>query len=180
MKDYILNRYDKDKDENLLIKIYTTKVEDLYEDFDKKSSFIKKDLKDNLKEYLYESAYEIGNRPFKIQFYFEEKITEDSSLKLHSSIQEYFSYLQFLKKKVMKENIKNSIIFSIIGFLLVFISFSLSIYDKMYFKIISEGIMIGGWVALWEALATILVGWLPLRKELKIYNKIANAKIDIY
>lgn len=40
--------------------------------------------------------------------------------------------------------------------------------------------MIGGWVALWEALAIVLVKWLPLDKNLKIYNKIANAKIEIY
>ena len=80
----------------------------------------------------------------------------------------------------MKESLKNSIIFFIIGFLLVFISFSLSEHKNLAYKIISEGFMIGGWVALWEALAIVLVKWLPLNKNLKIYNKIANAKIEIY
>ncbi|WP_266094537.1 hypothetical protein [Aliarcobacter cibarius] len=42
MKNYILNRYDKDDSGNLIIKIHTPKIEDLYEDYDKKSSFIKK------------------------------------------------------------------------------------------------------------------------------------------
>lgn len=180
MKNYILNRYDKDDFGNILIKIHTTKIEDLYEDYDKKSSFIKKDLKYKLEEYLFESVDEITNEPFILQFYFEEKISLDSSKRLEGSINEYFSYLQFLEKKSMKESLKNSIIFFIIGFLLVFISFSLSEHENLAYKIISEGFMIGGWVALWEALAIVLVKWLPLNKNLKIYNKIANAKVEIY
>ena len=87
MKDYILNRYDKDKEENLIIKIHTKRIEDLYEDYDKNSSFIKKDLKYKLEEYLVESVDEIGNKPFVLQFYFEEKLNLDSSKKLQNSIQ---------------------------------------------------------------------------------------------
>ena len=59
MENYILNRYDKDENGNLIIKIHTKKIEDLYEDYDQKSSFIKKDLKEKLEEYL---GY---NLPFK-------------------------------------------------------------------------------------------------------------------
>lgn len=180
MKDYILNRYDKDQNGNLIIKIFTSKIEDLYEDYDKKSSFIKKDLKYKLEEYLFESVDEIGNTPFVLQFNFEEKSTIESVKRLQSSINEYFSYLIFLEKKSMKESLKNSIIFFILGFLLVFISFSLSDHENIGYKIVSESIMIGGWVALWEALATILVNWLPLKKNLNIYQKIANAKVEIF
>ncbi|QEZ88929.1 hypothetical protein [Aliarcobacter cibarius] len=180
MKNYILNRYDKDDSGNLIIKIHTPKIEDLYEDYDKKSSFIKKDLKYKLEEYLFECVDEIGNIPFILQFHFEEKINLDSSNRLQTSINEYFSYLQFLEKKSMKESLKNSVIFFIVGFLLVFISFSLSENENLFYKIISEGFMIGGWVALWEALAIVLINWLPLNKNLKIYKKIANAKIEIF
>lgn len=180
MKDYILNRYDKDENEHLIVKIHTKRIEDLYEDYDQKSSFIKKDLKYKLEEYLFESVDEIGKNPFILQFQFEEKLSIDSSKRLQSSIKEYFSYLQFLERKGMKESLKNSIIFFIIGFLLVAISFLLSEQESLAIKIVSEGIMIGGWVALWEALATILVSWIPLRKNLNIYKKISNSKVEIY
>ena len=100
MENYILNRYDKDENGNLIIKIHTKKIEDLYEDYDKKSSFIKKDLKEKLEEYLFESVDEIENAPFILQFHFEDSISIDSSKRLQSSINEYFSYLQFLEKRV--------------------------------------------------------------------------------
>ena len=180
MENYILNRYDKDENGNLIIKIHTKKIEDLYEDYDQKSSFIKKDLKEKLEEYLFESVDEIENAPFILQFHFEDSISIDSSKRLQSSINEYFSYLQFLEKKSMKESLKNSIIFFIIGFFLVALSFMLSEEENLAIKIISEGVMIGGWVALWEALAIVLVNWLPLNKNLKIYKKIANSKVEIF
>ena len=180
MENYILNRYDKDENGNLIIKIHTKKIEDLYEDYDQKSSFIKKDLKEKLEEYLFESVDEIENAPFILQFHFEDSISIDSSKRLQSSINEYFSYLQFLEKKSMKESLKNSIIFFIIGFFLVALSFMLSEEENLAIKIVSEGIMIGGWVALWEALAIVLVNWLPLNKNLKIYKKIANSKVEIF
>ena len=80
----------------------------------------------------------------------------------------------------MKESLKNSIIFFIIGFFLVALSFILSEEENLTIKIVSEGIMIGGQVALWEALAIVLVNWLPLNKNLKIYKKISNSKVEIY
>ena len=80
----------------------------------------------------------------------------------------------------MKESLKNSIIFFIIGFFLVALSFILSEEENLAIKIVSEGIMIGGWVALWEALAIVLVNWLPLNKNLKIYKKTANSKVEIF
>ena len=31
---------------------------------------------------------------------------------------------------------------------------------------------------MWEAMATILVKWLPLSKKLKLFKKIVNSKIE--
>ena len=45
MKNSITNRYDKNKNDELVLNISAAKVEDLFEDYDKKSTFIKKDLK---------------------------------------------------------------------------------------------------------------------------------------
>lgn len=180
MKNSILERYDKNQNDELIIKIHTTKIEDLYEDYDKKSTFIKKDLKDDLEHYLIESVEEIGENPFVINFYFDEKGNFATEGRLKSSIKEYFDYLQFLERKNMKENLKNSFIFILIGFILVSISFNLSEKEDFIFRLISEGLMVGGWVALWEAMAILLINWLPLKKRLKIFQKISNAKIDCF
>ncbi|MFV7791312.1 hypothetical protein ACNO6Z_10730 [Aliarcobacter lanthieri] len=179
-KNSILERYDKDENGNLIIRIHTPKVEDLYENYDKKSTFIKKDLKEDLEDYLIESVEEIDNNPFKIVFYFDEKSTSATEDRLKISIKEYFEYLQYLKKIKIKESIKNSLIFIVIGFILVAFAFILSENEDFIIKLLSEGIMVGGWVALWEAGAILLINWIPLKKELNIFKKISNANIECY
>jgi hypothetical protein len=177
MKNSIIERYDKNQEGEIIIKIYTSKIEDLYEDYDKKSTFIKKDLKEDLENYLIESVEEIGTNSFIIEFSFDEKSDLSSDERLKKSIKEYFEYLQFLKQKNMKKQLKNSFIFIIIGFIFVSISFNLAENTFFLYKLISEGAMVAGWVSLWESLATILIKWLPLKDRLKILKKITNAKV---
>lgn len=178
MKNSITNRYDKNSNNELVINISASKVEDLFEDYDKKSTFIKKDLKESLEKYLIESVEEIGVHPFIIKFYFDETSDEESNQKVKNSIKDYFDYLQYWEQKKMKEQLKNSFIFIFIGFIFVSISLNLGENEVFIYKLISEGAMVGGWVSLWEALATILIKWLPLRKKLKIFRNISNAKIE--
>lgn len=98
MKDSIIERYEKNLNNEIIIKIYTSKIENLYEDYDKKSTFIKKDLKEDLENYLEESVAEIADNSFIINFNFDEKSGVETQNRLKVSIKEYFEYLQFLEK----------------------------------------------------------------------------------
>ena len=103
MKNSITNRYEKNQNDELVLNISAVKVEDLFEDYDKKSTFIKKDLKESLEKYLIESVEEIGEHPFIIKFYFDEISDEESNQKVRNSIKDdcankklfYFSYYWF-------------------------------------------------------------------------------------
>ena len=64
MKNSILNRYDKNSNDELVLNISVAKVENLFEDYNKKSTFIKKDLKESLTKYLIESVEVIGVYPW--------------------------------------------------------------------------------------------------------------------
>ena len=78
----------------------------------------------------------------------------------------------------MKEQVKNSFIFIIIG--LFFTTCSLLSGDSESFivKILSEGMLVAGWVSLWEALATLLIKWLPLTKKLKTFTRVFNCDVE--
>ena len=106
MKNSITNRYDKNKNDELVLNISAAKVEDLFEDYDKKSTFIKKDLKESLEKYLIESVEEIGVHPFIIKFYFDGISDEESNQKVRNSIKDYFEYLDKLpgRKILLKGN----------------------------------------------------------------------------
>ncbi len=178
MKKDILDRYDRDKNGDLIIKISAKRIEDLYNDFDKESSFLKKDLNEELVEYIIDSVKELSNENFVIEFYFKEDISDNDIARIKNSICKFFSYLSELEKKNMKEQIKNSLIFMAIG---VFFTAMAIIFgehnDNVVQEVVSEGLMVAGWVSLWEALATFLIKWLPYTKKLKLFNRIIQAGI---
>jgi hypothetical protein len=178
MNNEITDRYDTTTKNELILKISTPNVDDLYNDYDKKSSFHKQDLDESLVQYLIQSVDEIAKYPFVIQFYFENNHIETSTQeKIKNSIKDYFNYMQELEQKKMKEQVKNSFIFMLIGFSFVALSLILGRNENFVLDILSEGAMVGGWVSLWEALATLLIKWLPLRKKLTLFKLIASSKI---
>lgn len=178
MRKDILDRYDRTSDNKIIIKVSTNKFENLYDNFDMSSSFLKKDLSQQLVDYIIESVSEISNEKFIIKFYFKENIEQENILHIEKSLDSYFNYLEELEKKKMKEQIKNSLIFMLIGVFFITLSILLEENHGLTYRIISEGLMVAGWVSMWEAMATILIKWLPLSKKLKLFKKIVDSKIE--
>lgn len=178
MKKNILDRYDKTIENEIIIKISTNRFENLYDNFDMSSSFLKKDLSQQLVDYVIESISEISNEKFIIKFYFKEKIEQENIVHLKKSFDSYFNYLEELEKNKMREQVKNSFIFMLIGILFITLSILLEVNQQLTYRIISEGLMVAGWVSMWEAMATILIKWLPLSKKLKLFKRIVNSKIE--
>jgi hypothetical protein len=46
-------------------------------------------------------------------------------------------------------------------------------------SIISEGLMIAGWVALWEPISIFLYDWWPIANERKVFEKIKNMRVIV-
>lgn len=177
MKKKIVERYDLSDDGEVVIKISAQRVEDLYDEYDKKSTFSKKDLDSELVTYLIDSVDEIGKERFFIKFYLEDEIDEKLQNKVKNSIRQYFFYLQDLKKKMMHEEIKNSFIFIVIGLFFTTMSILTGEDERFFVEVLSEGMLVAGWVSLWEAMATFLIKWLPLTKKLKLYKRISDSEI---
>jgi hypothetical protein len=45
-------------------------------------------------------------------------------------------------------------------------------------SIIREGLMIGGWVAMWKPISNILYDWWPMLQEMKTYDLISKMSIE--
>ena len=60
MNHPILDRYSRTEDGAIVIEVTTEKVEDLYNNFDRNAPYIKKDLDDELSEYLVQKRFVNG------------------------------------------------------------------------------------------------------------------------
>ena len=181
MKKEILERYERMQSGEIIIDISAQKIEDLYEDFDKKSHFLKKDLNQDLVEYIIDSVNEIEKENFVIRFNLEKKAQSDSISRINNSVNKFFMYMRELESRKMKDMVRTSIILLLIGLLIAALSLVLNqgeMVDKSIVAgVVAEGLTVAAWVSLWEALATFLIKWMPHKKKISLYERIANSKI---
>ncbi len=181
MKKDILERYERTGDGEIIVDISARKIEDLYNNFDKKSHFMKKDLNQDLVAYLIESVHEIEEERFVIRFNFEMPAQEEFLERVKNSINRFFLYMQEHEHAKMKEMLRKSTIFFAIGAVLagvsIFMNQSAWMEKSIAFAVVAEGLSVAAWVSLWEALATFLIRWMPYKKKILLYKNIANAKI---
>jgi hypothetical protein len=181
MKKDIVERYERSENGEIIINISAHKIEDLYDDFDRKSHFLKKDLNHDLVEYIIDSVSEIDGESFLIEFSFEQKSKDEAISRVRNSVKNFFLYLKELELKKMKDMIRTSIILLFIGLVIagmsVLINESRWITNSIVGGVIGEGLTVAAWVSLWESLATFLIKWMPYRRKISLYQKISESKV---
>lgn len=48
-----------------------------------------------------------------------------------------------------------------------------------FFRVIQEGLLIGGWVAMWRPMQIFLYEWWPLARRIKVYRALARAHVQV-
>ncbi|MET0107126.1 MAG: hypothetical protein ABW072_18590 [Sedimenticola sp.] len=183
MRKSILSRYARNIAGKIILDVAAARVSDLYQNFDKVSPFLKKDLDPQLADYLLESLREIGKEPFEIRITLDEKPTEELMNRVKNSFASFFSYMEELEQRSMGYKARVSLLLFVagIGFLSLaaLVSDFISEDSSTIIHVFPEGITVAGWVALWNAIATFLIEWAPLRRRISTYRRLAAAKITI-
>ena len=176
-----LDRYGRTEDGRVAIDVSVEGVEDLYDQFDRTVPFIKKDLNDEFAEHLVESVREIGQNAFVVRLSLDRLPDESLMDRVRRSMKNYFQYRTELEFRKMKKMLDTSIWLGTGGFLLLAADISLNrlFADKagVIGGVLLEGLTIAAWVALWEALANILVSWGPHRRDIRLYRRLSDAEI---
>ncbi|MBU1170348.1 MAG: hypothetical protein KKD44_12365 [Proteobacteria bacterium] len=184
MKKKILDRYSRTPENELIIDISAEKVEDLFNDLDKYAPYRKKELDQDLVDYLINSVREIEKERFVIHFRLAVQADDSLTTRVKRSIDNYFRYLKVLKVRELADMVRSSMILFIIG--IVFLSLSVWTNQKILDPdgvvghVFLEGLTIAGWVSLWNAITTFLINWPPHRREMKLYDRISKAAIHFY
>jgi hypothetical protein len=177
----ILNRYAQAEDGAVIIDVYTDRPEYLYNDFDRKAPYMKKDLDQDFADYLIDCAREIGRHPFIIRINLPTSPSEDLASRIKNSIASYFAYLKSSAEGNRGKALRTSMIFLFTGLALLV----LSLWAHQRFlppeslagRVMSEGLTVAAWVSLWEALANFLIQWPPHNREIKLYKRLAEAAV---
>ena len=184
MKSNILERYKQMPDGTYIIDITAEKVSDLYNDFDKHTPYVRKELDQDLAEYISDSARELDKENFIIQFSLPEMPEEVMKTRITRSINSYFLYLKSIELSELGHVIRTSLIYFVIGIALlsltVWVNMSLVTDTSVINQVFAQGLTVAAWVSLWEAIATFLVNWTPYSRKIKLYERIANTTVKFY
>lgn len=181
MKKNILDRYSRTPDNRLVIDIAAGKVEDLYNNFDRHTPYVKKELNRGLAEYIIDSVGEIGKEDFVIQFSLTELPASDLIARVETSIHDYFSYLKELELRELARMTRSSLVLLLVGALFLFMSIWISQktagLESITIHVFVQGLTVAAWVSLWNAIAAFLIHWAPHRLRIKMYERIARAPL---
>lgn len=181
MKKNIVERYERSENGEIIINISAHKIEDLYNNFDRKSHFLKKDLNQDLVEYIIDSVSEIDSESFLIEFSLEQTANDEAISRVRNSVKNFFLYTKELELKNMNDMIRTSIILLFTGLAIagmsVLMNESALAKNSIIGGVIAEGLTVAAWVSLWESLATFLIKWMPYRRKISLYQKISDSKV---
>ena len=146
--------------------------------------FKKRDLDPDLRTYLEDSSIDI---PLKnkviLQFNSPKGIQDENKEKrVILGLKTYFQFIKRSFKREISKSYEKILIYIITSFILLSISFyftSILPTDFLYITLI-EGLYIGGWVFLWEAIALFVFKNREVSLQYKRYKRLYEAPIRFF
>jgi hypothetical protein len=181
LKEDIFSRYESHSNRRLAIDVSVGRIEELFEDFDSAASYVKKDLDQDLVDYLIESVREIGSYDFVIRIHLPMHILERHRKRVRKSIKSYFRYLELLEQRKLKKLLWRSCLLFFLGMFLLAISMTMKgntgQLSGVMLELMTEGLTVAAWVALWSAFAGLIFELAGIIKNIRIFRRIASREV---
>lgn len=115
----------------------------------------------------------------------EDDLESENSLAIQDAIRSYFRYESVLTIAKMRKRNRTARYFFLIGLATLIVCLSLShLIDSI--KVVPQvtsvanvGLIIVGWVAMWQPIEALLYGWWPMREQRLYFDKLAAIDIEV-
>jgi hypothetical protein len=147
--------------------------------------FQHRDLDKDAEEFLESWAMEFPQHSsFRIIIHIEQAPPEDPLPLVIDAIHNYFDYKALLARRSLRALLLEGRTSLMIG--LGFLSMCLlgadalsPISDNTFLRVLKEGLIIGGWVAMWRPMQIFLYEWWPLARRGRIYQNLSHANVHV-
>jgi hypothetical protein len=168
-----------------VIELELASLKQLFDSFDP-APFHEKELDPDAEEYIYNAVDEFPlKKPLEIIIHLPPaEVSAETEDSLKKAIKNHFSYKKLLAeielRRLLHQGRTNFFIALIFLFLCILTIRLLSTLEgSLVNTLFSEGLLIIGWVAMWEPINTILYGWWPIVHKRNIYQKIIDTDVSI-
>lgn len=178
--EYLNKVYEKSSETgNYIIEVSLDKYGDIFNEWDH-ASYKKRDLDPELSEFLDNCSFDI---PLKygidICFYLPKEVQDSEKEKIIvNRIRTYFSFLLHSENRLLKEAYRKGILYIVISFNLLALGyFIIPDENNIFLNTLMQGMNVGGWVFLWEAISFFFIKRTDNKKRIKNSKRFIDAKI---
>lgn len=173
-------RFDK-KSRSFIIEIALDRYEDIFSEWDP-APFKLRDIDPDLELYLEGSSDDIPIKyPVSLSFTIPKgSKNENIEEQARNGLKNGFTFKRYFLQNEIKSKNKQTIIFFVIGFAFLWVAtiFPEKLRESPFPSIIVEGLFIGGWVFLWEAITLIIFTTRGLLHRNRIYKRLLSSPIQ--
>ncbi len=174
------------EDGHYLIELKLDSVQQLFNLLDP-APFREKDLHPAAEEYIVAAATELPHdAPLKLRLYLPpDSCDGDEVQKVPAAVHHYFSYRASVTARQFMRTLRLGRKALVIGAtFLVFCILAQQLIASLgrsglLWLIIEEGFLISGWVAMWRPIEIFLYEWWPIRREQRLFEKLAQIPVEI-
>lgn len=167
------------------IELRIVKLSELFDSMDP-TPFHHCDLDRNAENFLESWAMEMPRGShFRIIIHIEQMPAEDPAPVVTEAIHNYFQYKAILTKRNLRLLLQEGRISLLIG--LGFLGLCLLGADMLsafssnaLLRVLKEGLIIGGWVAMWRPMQIFLYEWWPLIRRGRIHHNLGHAVVHVW
>lgn len=171
--------------ETQIISLRLSRLGQLFNSLDP-SPFHLKDLDADAEEYIEGSAREMpAEGPIKIAIHMppEEAALVDAG-QVQTAIQHYFEYREEIASRELRIFLRFGRRSLAVGLAALFLSVGarellLEFAPGAVGKIFAEGLLIGGWVAMWQPVQAFIYDWRPLRARTNVLRRLSQASVEL-
>lgn len=168
-----------------LIEVDLERIEQLFNTLDP-SPFRLRDLDAEAHDYIVGSAREIGRgKPIKLVLHLPDVAAAAADRDaVTETIHHYFAARARIARLELHDHLRIGRIALLVGLVFlgaciasrrVFFVDTASTFDQ----VMAEGLLICGWVAMWRPLEIMLYDWWPIRRDCRIYDKLAAMPVEL-
>jgi hypothetical protein len=158
----------------------------LFNSFDP-SPFRERDIASGVEEFVVGWVRELPRRaPFVIVVELPpEETAKPEALRIGEAFANYFSYRARIAEQDLRELFRVGRLFLVIGVAVLAACLVASqlvaawLPHDVIARVLEESLIIVGWVANWRPIEIWLYDWVPLRRRIKLYQRIAAAKVEV-
>lgn len=181
--ELLKNRYEFTRDGRAIIDISVESISDLFNSFDKKATFTKRELDQDFVEYVIDCVKEIGEVDFVIRITIDREYNMLQENILRKAMVNHFMFQHEVERRNLRKEFRKFSSLLVLGIILMLIVLYYRFPEgdeiELWQKIMQEGLVIASWVAFWEAFTSLIFGFSPFYQKSGIYGKIVAAEVRV-